>query len=249
MLNKVSPIVPLPSNIVERLKKVDDFYVCTSFTEEMIGPPIARIKDAIYFRFMNFIYSPQPPESLTTEQAKEICDIRLEYIDRLVNYQLNSKVVDTITACVAAKHSLSTPLIKALDFGCGDGLSSQMLLDRIPNLDLLGVDISQKAIARCQEQNIKAKLIAADNPLPFKSAAFDLIFAVFVMHFNIDLKMLGELRRILRPSGLFVFNVYQKDTDGLIALLDEVGFCKIERWKRLSSIGNNHAVISCRSTK
>jgi len=61
--------------------------------------------------------------------------------------------------------------------------------------------------------------------------------------------MLGELRRILRPSGLFVFNVYQKDTDGLIAQLEEVGFFTIELWERLSSIGNNHAVISCRSTK
>src|SRR5258708_39384991 len=105
MLTEVSPIIPLPPQIVEQLKKIDDFYVCTNFTEEMIGPPIARIKGGVYFRFMNFIYSLKPPESLTTKQANSICDIRLEYIDGLVNYQLTSTVVATITDCAAAKHT------------------------------------------------------------------------------------------------------------------------------------------------
>lgn len=248
MLNEVTPIRPLSAEFEVQLKKVDDFYVCTNFIDEMIGPPIALINNAVYFRFMNFIYSPQPPESLTSKKAKDICDIRLEYIDRLVNYHLNSSVVDTISECVAAKYSNSPAPLKSLDFGCGNGLSSQMLLERMPKLDLIGVDISQKAIAFCDEQKIRARLIASDEPLPFETASFDLIFAIFVMHFNIDLQALGELRRILRPSGSFVFNVYQKDIEGLIARLEEVGFCSINLWERLYHIGNNHAIISCSST-
>jgi SAM-dependent methyltransferase len=247
MLNTVSPIISLSANIVEQLQKIDDFYVCTKFTEDMIGPPMACLGNELYFRFMNFIYLPQPPESLTTEQVKKICDVRLEYFDKLVNYQLNSTVVDTITDCVAAKHSHPLPSLKALDFGCGSGLSSQMLLNRMPNLDLIGIDISEKAISRCQEQRIKAKLTELGESLPFDPAEFDIVFAVFVMHFNIDMPTLRELCRVLRPAGLFVFNVYQRDTIGLTEQLEEAGFCNIEAWKRLSNIGNNHVVMSCRS--
>ncbi|HYT46137.1 MAG TPA: class I SAM-dependent methyltransferase, partial [Methylomirabilota bacterium] len=183
------------------------------------------------------------------EQVKKICDVRLEFFDQLVNYQLNNSVVDIITDCVAANYSNPVPSLKALDFGCGSGLSSQMLLNRMPNLDLMSVDISEKAVSRCQEQykNIKAQLTRVGEPLPFETGAFDLVFAVFVMHFNIDMLTLGELRRVLQPSGLFVFNVYQRDTDGLAAQLEEVGFCSIDIWKRLYNIGNNHVIMSCKS--
>lgn len=247
MLSMVTPIVPMPSKIIDQLQKIDDFYVCTRFGEDMIGPPVVSIGDEVYFRFMNYIFLPQPPESLTTEQVKRICDVRLEYFDELVNFHLNSSVVSSITDCVAAKQSFPDSSLKALDFGCGSGLSSQMLLSRMPNVDLIGVDISEKAISRCQEQNIKAELIALGEPLPFQMADFDVIFAVFVMHFNVDMRTLCELYRVLKPSGLFVFNVYQRDIDGLVAQLEEVGFCSIDLWERLSNIGNNHVVMSCRS--
>lgn len=247
MLSMVTPIVPMPSQIIDQLQKIDDFYVCTRFSEDMIGPPVVSIGDDVFFRFMNYIFLPQPPESLTSEQVKRICDVRLEYFGELVNYQLNRSVVDSIADCVAAKQPFHVPSLKALDFGCGSGFSSQMLLSRMPNLDLIGVDISEKAISRCQEQNIKAELTALGEPLPFETAVFDVIFAVFVMHFNIDMQALGELYRVLKPSGLFVFNVYQRDIDGLVAQLDEAGFCSIVLWERLSNIGNNHVIMSCRS--
>src|SRR5258706_4306219 len=123
MLSADSEIIQLPSNIVEQLQKIDDFYVCTRFTEDMIGPPIAYIGNELYFRFMNFIYLAQPLESLTTEQVKRLCDVRLEHIDELVNYQINSIMVDTITDCVRAKKTHPISSLKALDFGCGSGLS------------------------------------------------------------------------------------------------------------------------------
>lgn len=246
MLSVDSEIRQLPSNIVEQLQKIDDFYVCTRFTEDMIGPPIAYIGNELYFRFMNFIYLAQPLESLSTEQVRKLCDVRLEYIDELVNYQINSIMVDTITDCVKAKKSHPISSLKALDFGCGSGLSSQMLLNRMPNLDLIGVDISEKAISRCQEQHINARLTKVRERLPFSTAQFDIVFAVFVMHFNIDMPTLRELCRVLRPSGLFVFNVYQRGIVELTEQLNEAGFCNIEVWERLSNIGNNHVVMSCR---
>src|SRR5439155_5202431 len=112
----------------------------------------------------------------------------------------------------------------------------------MPNLDLIGVDISENAIARCQEQHIKAQLTKVRERLPFDTAEFDIVFAVFVLHFNIDMPTFRELCRVLRPSGLFVFNVYQRGIVELTEQLKEAGFCNIEVWKRLYNIGNNHAV-------
>lgn len=246
MLSEDSEIVQLPSNIFEQLQRIDDFYVCTKFTKDMIGPPRIYIGNKLYFRFMNFIYSPQPLETLTSEQVNKLCDIRLEYIDELVNYQINNTVVEAIIDCVIAKNLHNSSTLKALDFGCGSGLSSQMLLNHMQNLDLIGIDMSEKAIARCQEHQIKAKLTKVGERLPFDTAEFDIIFAVFVMHFHIDLLTLYELCRVLRPSGLFVFNIYQRDIVELIEQLKAVGFCNIEVWKRLSHIGNNHTVVYCR---
>lgn len=246
MLNKVLPIDPLPSNIAEQLRSVDNFYVCTKFTEDMVGRPIVKIGKNVYYRFMNFIYLPQPPESLDIEQVKKICDLRLEYFDELVDRELNKYVVTSIADCVKAKFAYNAPQMKGLDFGCGSGLSTELLLDCLPQMDLIGVDISEKAVSSSKEQGINAVLTIPGERLSFEAETFDIIFAVFVMHFNIDIATLLDLRRTLRTSGLFIFNVYQRDIDGVTEQLEEAGFEAMEIWKRLHKIGDNHLIMSCR---
>src|SRR5437899_2518281 len=78
MLSIVTPIVPMPPEIIAQLQKIDDFYVCTRFSEDTIGPPVVSIGDDVFFRFMNYIFLPQPPESLTTEQVKRIWLVRIQ---------------------------------------------------------------------------------------------------------------------------------------------------------------------------
>ena len=55
MLSEALPINPLPANVATQLYLVGDFYVCTRFTKDVVGPPIARIGENVYYRFMNFI--------------------------------------------------------------------------------------------------------------------------------------------------------------------------------------------------
>lgn len=246
MLNEVLDISPLPSKIAEKLVPVDDFYICTQFTPDMIGARIVTINGIVYHRFMNYIFSPQPPESLDTEKIRKICDLRLEYFDKLVDRELNRYAVESVVRCCQANLMQTSGKVKALDFGCGEGLSTELLLEHLPGLDITGIDISEKAIASFKIDGIQATLTRPGEPLPFPSASFDLIFAIFVMHFNVDLPTLCELRRILRPSGLFVFNVYQRDTDGLREQLEAAGFCSIEDWECLTKIGINHVVMSSR---
>jgi SAM-dependent methyltransferase len=259
MLSVVSPIVPLSSKIVEQLQRFDDFYVCTKFTEDMIGPTVARIDNNIYYRFMKFIYLPQPPEKLYPEQVIDVCNLRISYLSELVDYKLNTKLVNTM-----AKYALSTSThviskLNVLDFGCGSGLSSQLLSRCISNSEIVGVDISEKAVFNSRKQAITAFYTFPGGSLPFNSATFDLIFAVFVMHFNLDIPTLIELRRVLRPLGQFVFNFRERNkceiieqsgirtVDRIIHQLEEAGFCSFKVVNHIEGISPNHNIISCRS--
>lgn len=246
MLSNVMPISRLPYHIESRLRRAGSFYICSDFNSELIGPPITLIGETMYYRLMKFIYSPQPPEKLTPEQVIEVCDLRLDYLDKLVNIQLNNCIMRALVDCtkLTSTNNLN-PSLKALDFGCGSGLSSRLLLNYLPNLDIIGIDASEKAIGYCHKQDLPARYIFPDEPLPFETATFDLIFAAFVMHFNIDMFTLAELYRILRPSGKFVFNAYRRNIDGIIQRLQKVGFDSIEIWDNIPIIGVNYVIVSC----
>lgn len=235
----------LPPEIEARLSRVGDFFIDAHFTVGEVGPQIVRIGEMVYYRFMDFIYLPQPPESLSTEQIIEICDLRLEYMDHLVVSTLNERIVAEAVSRAKANCDFSTSPVQALDFGCGSGLSSLLLQKYWSKLSIIGVDISKKAVACSHEQHLDARLIEPDRCLPFANASFDVIFAIFVMHFNVGVATLAELRRVLRPSGAFVFNVYQRDIDGVVAQLQDAGFDSIEP-KRLAGAGKTHMLVTCK---
>ncbi len=241
MLSDVLSIKPLPLNFERQLLRQGDFYICSHFTEEFVGPPIIIIKGKSYYRFMKFIYLPQPLEELHTEQVIKVCDLRLDYMDKLLDGKFNKFAMETIAATLTGMNSR----LKALDFGCGSGLSSQLLLNYLPNLDIIGIDASKKAIRYCHEQGLSAMHSSPGEPFPFETASFDLIFAAFVMHFNIDVSALAELRRVLRSRGKFVFNVYQRSIDRVVRRLHRAGFDSIEVWNNVYGTGVNYAIVSC----
>jgi SAM-dependent methyltransferase len=193
MLNKVLPINQLQNNIRSQLRQIGDFYVCSHFTEDVMGDPVVKIDQNVYYRFMDYFYLPQPPESLTTEQVIQLCDLRLEHLDKLVNRKLNECVVSGLVQAIRPDFNAPTATIKALDFGCGSGLSTSLLQEHMSNLNIVGVDISAKAIAQSRKQGLQVRLTYPDAALPFEDASFDVIFAVFVMHFKIDIATLSEL--------------------------------------------------------
>jgi SAM-dependent methyltransferase len=245
MLNEAFSIKPLPLNFEMQLCKQGDFYICSHFAEEFVGPPIIIIKGKAYYRFMNFIYLPEPPDMLHREQVIKVCDLRLDYMDKLVDVKFNKFAMETIANCIRSTLTDMNPRLKALDFGCGSGLSSQLLLEYLPNLDIIGIDASKKAISYCHEQSLSAMHSSPGELFPFETSSFDLIFAAFVMHFNIDMTALLELRRVLRSSGKFVFNVYQRSIDRVVLQLHRAGFNSIEVWNNVYGTGVNYAIVSC----
>src|SRR2546421_2589403 len=248
MSRKIMPLDQLSFDIEAHLRPIGEFYICTDFKKEVVRPPVVMIGENIYYRFMHFLYLPQPPESLSPEKVIEICDLRLEYLNKLVNYEHNSHIVAAIANYVISifpNINSNANKVRTLDFGCGSGLSSQLILKHLPNLNMVGVDISEKAMRRSNEQDLTAILTYPEKPLPFETESFDLIFAIFVMHFSIDMATLAELSRVLRSSGKFVFNLYQRDFDGVEQQLIEAGFRTVEVVNDLGETGTNHKIVSC----
>jgi SAM-dependent methyltransferase len=95
-----------------------------------------------------------------------------------------------------------------LEVGCGRGGGAAFVLDRFRPRRMTGVDLSPKAIARCNAEHARAGLsfIAGDaEALPFADAAFDAVLSVESSHCYPSVpRFLAEASRVLRPGGLLL---------------------------------------------
>ena len=97
---------------------------------------------------------------------------------------------------------------KTLDFGCGTGRSTRFLQHL--GFDVLGVDISPEMIAHAVREDPSGnyQLVADGETGKFEPGSFDLVTSIFTFD-NIPttdkkLKLTGELRRLLKPSGILL---------------------------------------------
>jgi len=101
-----------------------------------------------------------------------------------------------------------------LDVGCGAG--TDLVRFARGGARVTGVDLSSSAIALAREnfaqQGLQADLREADGEhLPFADDSFDFVFAHGVVQYTADDQALvGEVRRVLKPGGTAVFQVYNR---------------------------------------
>jgi SAM-dependent methyltransferase len=94
-----------------------------------------------------------------------------------------------------------------LDYGCGYGLSTEALLDNTPDL-LVGIDLSIVRIKECKEKFCRGPerfLVGDGETLCFKDKTFDCIFGNAILHHISIPRSIGEINRLLKPSGRAVF--------------------------------------------
>jgi SAM-dependent methyltransferase len=95
--------------------------------------------------------------------------------------------------------------VRALDVGCGEGLFDSYL-GELGGLE--GVDVSPPMVEAARVRNPNRSYHVADGTrLPFEHDAFDLSFAVCVLHHvepNEREPFVAELGRVTRPGGLVV---------------------------------------------
>jgi SAM-dependent methyltransferase len=107
---------------------------------------------------------------------------------------------------------------RALDFGCGPGRLSQALVRHFAHVD--GVDISPSMIELARRSNRAGDRVAyhvndRDDLQLFESGRFDLVYSSLTLqHVRPPLikRYLREFLRVLRPSGVAVFQIPSRPT-------------------------------------
>lgn len=99
---------------------------------------------------------------------------------------------------------------KLLEVGCGNGAACKHIAQKYL-LHVTGVDVDPEQIQYAQE-NIDAtsnvQFFEGDaTNLPFDDNDFDIVYSSGVMHHIGNWKKaLGEIHRVLKPKGYFIFN-------------------------------------------
>jgi ubiquinone/menaquinone biosynthesis C-methylase UbiE len=117
---------------------------------------------------------------------------------------------------------------RVLEIGVGTGLS---FLHYPPDVELAGVEPSphmlKRARRRAAELGRKVELVEAPaEQLPFADDSFDTVVSLTVLCTVRDAqRTLGEIRRVLRPGGRFVFLEHVRSDDAQLAR-------RQDRWER-----------------
>jgi SAM-dependent methyltransferase len=108
--------------------------------------------------------------------------------------------------------ALTLPVPRALDVGCGTGLSTMALKEIAERV--VGIDSSAEMIGLASaDPNIGYRLANAEQ-LPFEDSEFDLVTVSQAIHWFAKARFLQEARRVLRTAGwLIVYDNYFGGSD------------------------------------
>jgi ubiquinone/menaquinone biosynthesis C-methylase UbiE len=106
------------------------------------------------------------------------------------------EVMDNIFSLIGASSNV-------LDVGCGTGIATRQLAQRIS--DVSGCDIDKKMIETAQEYEDSIKYcIAPTEKMPFENERFDSITSFGAFHWFCDDKSVSEIKRTLKNGGFFI---------------------------------------------
>ncbi|QPR31417.1 class I SAM-dependent methyltransferase [Corynebacterium amycolatum] len=104
-----------------------------------------------------------------------------------------------------------------LDIACGTGGMGVALRQYHPHADIVGLDSNQAMleVARKRRSSFYDRLIQGEvEALPFEDASFDAVVVAFAFHdFHSSSRSLTEIRRVLRPNGIFACMELSLPTD------------------------------------
>lgn len=113
---------------------------------------------------------------------------------------------ETLLELVAERLGLPAKL-SFLDVGCGPGETDRFLDGRVGHL--AGVDVADALLetARRRNPSVEYRGFDAGEAIPFEDEAFDVCFAVCVLHHvpvAERVPLIDEMRRVCRPGGLIL---------------------------------------------
>ena len=121
-----------------------------------------------------------------------------------------------------AKRLVARPFGRVLEIAAGTGVVTRALANALPaNVSIVATDLNQAMLDRAAAIGTKRAVEwrqADAMQLPFEDNAYDAVICQFgVMFFPDKAKAFAEARRVLKPGGVFVFNVWDRIEDNEFA--------------------------------
>lgn len=93
---------------------------------------------------------------------------------------------------------------RVLEVGCGGGQFAARLAGENPAAQVVATDRSERFVELTAARGVTAE-VADVQDLPFEDGSFDVVAAMWMLYHVPDLeRAFAEVRRVLRPGGLFV---------------------------------------------
>ena len=110
------------------------------------------------------------------------------------------------------------PNSKILDMGCGHGRIIELLVRRVPSLDIVGVDMTRQLLdnfllgSGMNDCNLELIQVNMDTDgLPFDDNEFDAAVSSRVFHYlSNPISCLLEAHRVVKPGGVVVISIPNK---------------------------------------
>jgi SAM-dependent methyltransferase len=94
---------------------------------------------------------------------------------------------------------------RVLDLGCRSGALTRHFLE---GNEVVGLDVDRAALAKAEALGIEPVEADVEEPLPFPDGSFDAVVAGELLeHLRFPDALVAEVRRVLRPGGVFVGSV------------------------------------------
>lgn len=142
---------------------------------------------------------------------------------KLGNIQLKSMNKEhTPVSLWGLKHLNITPDDTVLDIGCGGGININRMAEKAKKV--YGIDYSEESVKLSREVNSRqinegnVEVLEGNvKSLPFKDNTFDIITAFETVYFWPDIeKCFGEVKRVLKPGGIFLIGMETNGSDSFI---------------------------------
>jgi len=167
----------------------------------------------------------------TVDEIRQRFDADVERFSNLDTGQSATVDAPLAMALVAQAAATTTPQARhILDVGCGAGNYTQKLLERLPNLDVTLIDLSQPMLDRARERASRATAgrittIQGDiREVELPEGQFDIVLAAAVLHhLRTDQEwreVFTAFHRALRPGGsVWIFDLVESSIPAIKELM------------------------------
>ena len=138
-----------------------------------------------------------------------------------------------------AEHYKIEPGQKILDVGCGKAHLLYEFTQVVPGVEVVGLDISDYAIANAKEEVKPYVVQGAAQNLPFEDSSFDLIISLNTLH-NLKIydlkKAIQDIERISKGNSYIVVESFRNDEEEVNMLywqLTCASYYAVDEWEWL----------------